>query len=193
MIICCLGDSLTEGDYGGKGPGIADVHEKNYPYFLQKITGAEVHNFGMCGFTASLYLNYYKSGAVKVDDADIIIVLLGTNGGHSIEEDTQCNKDYRELIKLLQKDSKAKIYLCTPPNASTNPEFCNCGYADKARSAAQFVRQLAKETGLPLIDLANSKRITPEHEKEYQANDGLHFVEKGYQVLAEEIHQGLSI
>ena len=32
MIICCIGDSLTEGDYGVKGMNcVADVHEKNYP------------------------------------------------------------------------------------------------------------------------------------------------------------------
>ena len=70
MIICCLGDSLTEGDYGIKGKTcIANVHEKNYPYFLAKLVNAEVRNFGKCGFTSSLYLNYYKSGEVNVKDA----------------------------------------------------------------------------------------------------------------------------
>ena len=49
-VICCLGDSLTEGDYGifGKS-GIANVQPENYPYFLSKITGWEVRNFGKCG------------------------------------------------------------------------------------------------------------------------------------------------
>ena len=31
-VICCIGDSLTEGDYGMYGvTGVANVHEKNYP------------------------------------------------------------------------------------------------------------------------------------------------------------------
>ncbi len=34
MRICCLGDSLTEGDYGVFGKrGIANVHAENYPFF----------------------------------------------------------------------------------------------------------------------------------------------------------------
>ena len=49
MKICCLGDSLTEGDYGVKGKsGIANVKKENYPYFLAQSTGWEVKNFGFC-------------------------------------------------------------------------------------------------------------------------------------------------
>lgn len=39
MKIVCLGDSLTEGDYGTDTAGIGDVRAENYPYFLAKITG----------------------------------------------------------------------------------------------------------------------------------------------------------
>ena len=191
-IICCLGDSLTEGDYGISGmSGFANIQEKNYPYFLEKISGATVRNFGKCGYTASLYLDYYKSGVVKVEDADIIIIMLGTNGGHSLSEETQGNKDYRELLNLLQRDSKAKIYLCTPPHISTSPKYIVAGFESQAEVARKFVRLLAEEYHLPLIDIANSKRINAENEDIYQGNDGLHFIEKGYQVLAEEIYEGI--
>lgn len=192
MVICCLGDSLTEGDYGIKGmTGIANIHEKNYPYFLKELTGAEVRNFGKCGFTASLYLDFYKSGAIKVNDADVIIILLGTNGGHSSVVETACNKDYKELINLLKKDSHAQIYVCTPPNATTNPLYSNCGYAKRVKEATLFVRALAKKENIKLIDLAKSKVITAKNENVLQANDGLHFVEEGYRVLAKEIYQGI--
>lgn len=192
MIICCLGDSLTEGDYSIKGkPGIPNVHKENYPYFLQKLTGGEVRNFGRCGYTSTLYLDYYKTGTVKVDDADIIIIMLGTNGGHSNTEETRCNQDYRELIRLLQKDSKAKIFLCTPPHISSDKKYQGYLYVKQVAVSVEFVKRLAKEFNLPLIDIAASKRITAEKEDEYQSNDGVHFVKKGYQVLAEEIYQGI--
>lgn len=192
MIICCIGDSLTEGDYGIRNSsGVANIHEKNYPYFLRQLTGYEVRNYGKCGYTASLYLDYYKTGVVKVDDADIIIVMLGTNGGHSLTEETQGNKDYYELINLLKKDSKANIYLVTPPHISASSEFMVSGFIPSAKISAEFVRRVAKEYKLPLIDMNVNERISEKNEKEYQANDGLHFVEKGYQVLAEEIFKGL--
>lgn len=194
MIICCIGDSLTEGDYGVDGTsGFADVHEKGYPYFLQKLTGAEVRNFGKCGFNASLYLDYYKSGAVNIKDADIIIVMLGTNGGHSLTEETQGNKDYRELISLLQKDSKAQIYLVTAPHISSSSRFTVLGFIPQANTSSEFVRRYAKEHSLPLIDINRNERISEKNEKEYQAIDGLHFVEKGYEALAEEIYAGLKL
>jgi len=194
MIICCIGDSLTEGDYGVTGTTCcADVHEKGYPYFLQKLTGAEVRNFGKCGYTASLYLDYYKSGVVNVKDADIIIVMLGTNGGHSLTEETQGNKDYRELISLLKKDSKAKIYLVTAPHISKSSMFTVLGFIPQANTSSEFVRRFAKERGLSVIDINRNERISDKNELEYQSNDGLHFVEKGYQALAEEIYAGLKL
>ena len=194
MIICCIGDSLTEGDYGVVGKNcLADVHEKGYPYFLKQLTGAEVRNYGKCGFTATLYLDYYKSGVVNVSNADIIIVMLGTNGGHSLTEDTQGNKDYRELITLLMKDSKANIYLVTPPHISADSTFTVLGFIPQAKTSAEFVRRTAKEFNLPLIDINVNERISDKNEKEYQANDGLHFVEKGYQALAEEIFKEIKI
>lgn len=194
MIICCLGDSLTEGDYGIKGKTcIANVHEKNYPYFLAKLVNAEVRNFGKCGFTSSLYLNYYKSGEVNVKDADIIIIMLGTNGGMTPYEDTEQNKDYYELIELLEKDSKGKIYLCTPPHVTSDKRFIANGFGPTVEKASIFVRETAKKYNLSLIDVAKSDRITAEHEDEYQGNDGVHFIEKGYEVLAEEIYKGLKL
>ena len=52
-VIVCIGDSLTEGDYGVKGKrGIANVQPKGYPYFLEQIMDCEARNFGKCGYTA---------------------------------------------------------------------------------------------------------------------------------------------
>lgn len=193
MIISCIGDSLTEGDYGVSGKrGIANVHKENYPYFLAELTGAELHNFGKCGFTASNYKEYYDKGNVNVTGSDIIIVMLGTNGGLDPSEDTQGNRDYDYLIKKICADAKeAKIVLCTPPHATENPNFSNCGYAKQAKKAADFVRNYAEKTNLKLIDIAKCPCFTAENEFVMQPNDGLHFGKYGYQKLAEYIADNL--
>lgn len=195
MIICCIGDSLTEGDYGVLNTrGVANVHEKGYPYFLAKLTGAEVRNFGRCGWKSSNMLRWYEAGGLKLDGADHVIVMLGTNGGQCADGDSAENQAYRALIGHIQRDfPTAKIHLVTPPNATTNPIYSNCGYAPLVAEAVGFVRKFAKESGLHMIDIAASPRITPETEAINQPNDGLHFTETGYQTLAEEIHRGLGL
>lgn len=46
-LICCIGDSLTEGDYGISGcTGIPNVKTENYPYFLEKEVNCTVINYG---------------------------------------------------------------------------------------------------------------------------------------------------
>ena len=152
------------------------------------MTGAEVRNFGRCGWRASHMLEWYRSGGVDLSGADIVIILLGTNGGHAAEGETPDNAAYAELAERVLRDVPGvRLYLCTPPNATTDPSYSNYGYAPQVAEAAGFVRRLTERLSLPLIDLASSRRITPETEAELQSNDGLHFNREGYRVLAEEI------
>lgn len=190
MTICCIGDSLTEGDYGVFGKsGIANIHKENYPYFLSIISGHTVKNFGKCGFTSTSYLDYYNKGNVDVKNADIILVMLGTNGGLSDTEDTAGNADYNTLLEQLRTDSDgAKIVLMTPPNATVNPKYSNCGYNDRVKAAVGFVRRHASKNGYSLIDLAGYSEFCAENEEKYQSNDGLHFVKEGYKKMAEFVN-----
>lgn len=184
--VICIGDSLTEGDYGVFGErGIANVQKKNYPYYLGQLLGTEVVNCEKCGFTATTYLEYYKSGAVSVKGADLIIVMLGTNGGLDCEKNVPGNDDYDRLIKLIKSDAEgAGIVLCTPPHATTNPDMSNCGYAPRVEKAARFVRRYAEENKLDCIELAKCGMFSDENEPVMQPNDGLHFSEAGYGVMA---------
>lgn len=195
MKIICIGDSLTEGDYGVFGKsGIANVQEKNYPYFLAESMGAEVVNYGKCGFTSSSYLEFYKSGAVNVTGADVIIIMLGTNGGQTpdLNNFVQGNADYLELVELCKKDAPdAKIVLCTPPHATENSEMSNCGYAAQVKEAVEFVRMFAEKYEYALIDVAECPDFTAENESVMQPNDGVHFGEEGYRRLAYYIEKGL--
>lgn len=190
MKILCLGDSLTEGDYGVAGKrGIANIHKENYPYFLKKLAGADVYNFGKCGFNATTYLNFIKNGGVSEKDADIVIIMLGTNGGMSVNPKSEGYYHYIEIINLIKKDNpRAKIVLCKPPHATTNPAYSNCGHLPQITAAADAVEIAAKEVGLPIIDVFNCPEICEENVDKYQSYDGLHFVEVGYQILAEFIY-----
>lgn len=195
MIICCIGDSLTEGDYGIKNTrGVANVQEKGYPYFLAQMTGAEVRNFGKCGWRASHMLAWYEQGGLDLSGADKVVLMLGTNGGQCAEGDSEENAAYRALTAhILADQPQAALYLVTPPNVTTNPAYSNCGYASQVAEAVGFVRKLGRELNLPVIDLAASPRITPADESRLQPNDGLHFGEAGYRVLAEEICAGFGL
>ena len=193
-VIVCIGDSLTEGDYGIKGKrGIANVQPKGYPYFLEQIMDCEARNFGKCGYTSVNYLKYYKEGNVRLCGADAIVVMLGSNGALALDIDYQGNKDYHELITLLRHDAPdAKIVLCTPPHVTSNPEYSNCGYADKVEKAVKWVRAYAEKEGIDLIDTAKAPMFTAETEAVMQPNDGLHFGEEGYKALAGFIAEGLN-
>jgi DNA-binding FrmR family transcriptional regulator/lysophospholipase L1-like esterase len=186
LTICCIGDSLTEGDYGIKGKsGIANVHRENYPFYLAKELGCRTKNFGKCGFKATDYLKFYRDGNVDLAGADVVLVMLGTNGGHRASAVTEENIAYEELIGEIRADApEAKLILLTPPHATENPEMSNCGYHKQVQEAAGFVRQFAEREKLPLIDVAHYDRFCAETENIYQANDGLHFVDAGYRQLA---------
>ncbi len=193
MIIVCLGDSLTEGDYGVFGKrGIANVQKENYPYFLEKYLNAETRNYGKCGYRSSDYLRFYEDGNVDLENADVIIIMLGTNGGQSAVSETSDNISYKKLIDLCKRDApNAKLVLCTPPHTTSNTAYSNCGYAEQVREAVLFVRKLAYENNIPLIDVAECPYFTADTESVMQPNDGLHFGKLGYEMLASFIGDNL--
>lgn len=193
MKIMCIGDSLTKGDYGIKGGrGVSNVKEKNYPYFLSEILGCETVNCGKCGCTPVGYLTYYDEGNCDVTGCDICIVILGTNGKLDPDIETDGDRDMRALLGRIKRDNPdIKIVLGTPPHCTENPEYSNCGYKEKVEKAVAFVRKLAFEQNLPLIDLAECPYFTAETESVMQPNDGLHFGEEGYRHMAMFIADGL--
>ena len=191
--VVCIGDSLTEGDYGVFGKsGIANVQKENYPYFLGKMTGWEVVNLGKCGYRASDSLPYVQERAEVLRDADYIVVLLGTNGGQSATKETIDNAAYERLIDLCQKEAPgARLFLCTPPHATENPAMSNCGYAPQVAEAMRFVRNTAQRRKLPLIELDKCPDFTAEAETAMQPNDGLHFSTVGYERLARFVREAI--
>lgn len=193
LKITCIGDSLTEGDYG-LAPGVANVHYRNYPFYFSMQTGATVANYGCCGATAT---SYFKDWMPKVDvsDADVIVIMLGSNLGLQ----GTYGASYKKIVKKVQHDMKegATIILVTPPHATENPDQSNYGYNPDVIGAVKVIRNYAAETGLAIIDAYTNSPIQAENEDLYQPNDGLHMAEDGYKAfaefMAEEIRKILGI
>lgn len=193
MVIACIGDSLTEGDYGIFGmSGKGNVQKENYPFYLSQLMECEVRNFGRCGARSSRMLQLYKQGWIDVKGADIVCIMLGTNGGQSVTEDTPENRAYRELVEAVRADApEAKVILMTPPHATTDPYWSNCGYNAQVEQAALFTERYACETGLDVIDVYHDPRIRAGFERYLQPNDGLHLGRIGYQILAARVYDAI--
>lgn len=192
-IISCIGDSLTEGDYGVFGKtGIANVHEENYPYFLEKLTGCKVLNFGHCGYRSVDILSTFENKETDVTNSDIIIIMLGTNGGQTPEGNSENDIAYNKIIDKCQELApQAHIFLVTPPHCTVNPKFSNCGYRGNVDSASSFVRMIAEKRNISLIDLNKNASFNDDNEEIMQPNDGLHFGKIGYECLAHIIYDAI--
>lgn len=192
MKIVCMGDSITEGDYGVFGrTGIKNVQEKNYPYFLSAVLGCETVNKGYCGASPSDLLRLYESGNIDVSDADAVIVIIGTNGLLGLPDDEKDGKAYEKLIPLLKKDSNGRVIICTPPFATDNAKWSNHFHYAKVQSTGDFIRDYAKRTATDMIDLYACPDFGRGKEEIMQPNDGLHFGETGYYTLASYIAKEL--
>ena len=189
--IALLGDSLTEGDQGTKTAGVPSLNYRNYPFYLAQTLDCTVGNFGKCGYTASSYLWCYTSnGDVDIRDADLILVMLGTNEGLGSRSQQQ---SYRNLLKNIERDRKegSKVVLVTPPHATEIVGKVNYGYNPNIISAGTYALDYAKKNGYAVIDAYAESPIQEENEDVYQLNDGLHMNSTGYQAFAEFIAEKL--
>ena len=184
LKIACIGDSLTEGDYGSGQKGVANKQFQNYPYYLAKTLGCQTINYGLCGKNAQNYCTDYYP-LVDISDCDVILVMLGTNRGL----DGDYGKYYNKLIEAVKKDMKegAIIVLITPPSATTDSSKVTYGYSVNVASAYAFVTNYANENDIAMIDAYMYSPIQPDMETFYQPNDGLHMAREGYKAFAEFI------
>lgn len=190
MQIACIGDGITEGDYSGKNKTTLSIHSRGYAYFMQETLGAEVINYGKKDATAASVLQAYKDGVIDIKNADVIMIMLGTNKG--LEGDMGIA--YNELLSLIEKDKKAdaKIVLLTPPHATSDNKKVGKGNAATVEKAAAVVRNTASAKGYALIDVLTDAPFCTEMENVYQPHDGLHLAETGHRVMAKFLAEKLA-
>ena len=199
--IACLGDSITAAT---NLEGQEDYLKMSYPYQLREVLNAgEVVNLGIGGSSIGRYWdNAFVDRYREIpQDADIIIVMGGTNDGFcasekelgSLEEREKRTfaGDLDELLKGLKKDyPDAEIVLVTPlPNILHDMLRRDREYLLPQASFVTIMKQLAEEYEIPLIDLYHSG-ILDSHDAAVIHSfipDGVHGNKMGYRYLAEHI------
>ena len=192
--IVCIGDSLTEGDYGSNPAGTMNVHAENYPYFLAELTGANVKNVGRCGYSAELYYNNQLSKVELSEETDIVLIMLGTNNGltDSIDADTSATHYssyaktqtgyYARIIETCMErtNGRAQIILMTPPVTTQRNRT-------SLETTVSVIKKFGEKYGLPVIDNYYACGITYENIGGYMPIDELHCGYTGYKLLANYI------
>lgn len=192
--IVCIGDSLTEGDYGSNPAGTMNVHAENYPYFLAEITGANVKNAGRCGYSAELYYNNQLSKVALSEETDLVLIMLGTNNGltDTIDADTSATHYssyaktqtgyYARIIETCMEktNGRAQVILMTPPVTTQRNRT-------SLETTVSVIKKFGEKYGLPVIDNYYACGITYENIGKYMPIDELHCGYTGYKLLANYI------
>jgi lysophospholipase L1-like esterase len=178
--VACVGDSITEGS--------------RYPKELGLLLGGNysVGNFGVGLATVTLgsikpYINQTVFAQAKAFMPDIVVILLGTNDAMPLYQQYLANftSNYKALISAFQTlDSKPKIYLVVPPpifSDSLGPTS-----SQLTQEVIPKIRQVANETGLPLIDFYAEFESHGEF-----SSDGVHLTFEGSQFVAERIFEAV--
>jgi len=147
-----------------------------------------------------LYLRMEEDVLSK--NPDIVVVYVGVNDvwhktllGTGTDAD-KFEKFYQAIIDKL-KTRNIKVILCTPAVVGEKNDMSNPLDGDLNRYS-NIIRDLAKKNNLPLIDLRKKfldyeNKNNPENkEKEVLTYDKVHMNDKGNQMLAEFMLNGLN-
>lgn len=198
--IACVGDSLTQG-IGATG-WKNDDYTYSYPTQLGTLLGSgyKIGNFGK----GSSYVWYYEGrtenlwypktvqyGLSNQFDANIVIILLGSNDARVMTNYADSDKFKTELVKIVEHyldlESKPKVYVATSPTM----QLYDRQKEEKLRKYIIPVqREVARELGCPLIDIYDGL-YQYFSTKEGLASDNLHPNDAGYKKIAEYIYSHL--
>ena len=191
--IICIGDSITEGYISGN-----EISENNYPYYLQSFLGDgfSVVNAGIGGAQAINWWESYKD-YIDVSQADIVIIMLGANGGFddsfetlpapytSYESCTEnritvCSCKFVEWLETLNPDMK--IVMMTP--AYVDPDIAPSNSKEIER---QYTRMplFAERYQYSVIDLFELEGVNETNSSEWLSDDGVHHTERSYEKIGE--------
>ncbi len=187
--VICIGDSITAGAALGSS-------WQFYPWRLKEILGRgyTTFNYGVSGSTLLndgdrsyiLYDNYTKS---LNSEADVIVIMLGTNDGKQGGklEQSKFVDHYKQLINTYQtKYPNARIILNTSPWAwvegfGIEPETINS-------TVYNGIVQTAIETGNQIVDINYVTRGKPEI---FVDKDYIHPNMDGALLIAQKVSEGV--
>lgn len=177
----CIGDSLTEGTlnyYQDGGTGhYTSVEGVNYPTYLSKLTGLDITNMGVSGYSSVNWWNQKHN--VDLSGHDFAIIQLGVNdvgqyGGWN--ENTEAA--FTNIInKLKTENKKIKIFVA---NIIPAISYSSQAYLDMSSAISSFVEGLS-DPQVILLDMQ-----TYGHTGDSEAYNCGHLSAYGYWRLAQD-------
>ena len=209
--ICCVGDSLSSGEFEGtneKGEKtFHDFYEYSWGQFIARSAGCKVYNFSRGGMTAKEYCESFADDNGLWDKnkaAQAYIIALGVNdlnlkanneiGSENdvCAEDYTKNKDtvagwYARIIQRYKKISPdAKFFFVTMPRAECSDEK-EAAVKERRRKFSEVLRRFAEIfDNSYVIDL---EKYFPVMDKEYNKKFKLggHLNPMGYILTAKAV------
>jgi lysophospholipase L1-like esterase len=195
--VACIGDSITYGQ------GVEDWEKNNYPAQLQELLGDAYHvaNFGSAGACLNPngdqpYVNREIYQESLEYDADILVVMLGTNDAKAqnwVSADDFVMEYLSFLHNYYTEENPPKVYIALCAEAYYTED------ADKSTGVAGFdvqpaiIDEIASSLaeGLPACDCAltvngiiDIHSLTEAHPEWFEA-DGIHPNADGAKAIAE--------
>lgn len=169
--VLALGDSLTAPH--GVTP------EQAWPTLLAKRTGWTVVNAGVSGDTSAGALQRLP-GLIEEHNPQLVLVTLGGNDMLRRLPQGQTTANLARMLALAKAHGAKAVLLATPKPSLAGAAFNNL-------SAAEFYREVAKDSQVPLIEDAMAEVLSKTELK----GDQLHPNAAGHALLAEKIFEGL--
>ena len=169
--VLALGDSLTAPH--GVTP------EQAWPTLLAKKTGWTVVNAGVSGDTSAGALQRLP-GLIEEHNPQLVLVTLGGNDMLRRLPQGQTTANLARMLALAKAHGAKAVLLATPKPSLAGAAFNNL-------SAAEFYREVAKDSQVPLIEDAMAEVLSKTELK----GDQLHPNAAGHALLAEKIFEGL--
>lgn len=173
--VACAGDSLTAG-FGAR----------SYVAVLAEYPGIVAENFGVCGTTAADGAASYRRTPAYEDslqlEADVVVLMLGTNDSVQWPGATEFHKAFSELVDAYLEETE-EVLLCTPLAPAEDNDF-----DIDEESFAQMCKEItavAKEKELPLLDFYG---LTGDMVG-YTLPDGIHPTEETSAWMADTVYE----
>lgn len=163
--ILAFGDSLTD----GKGTS----RDNSYPAVLEELSGRTVINAGISGeITADGLVRLQQ--LLDESTPDLLILLQGGNDILRNMNLNQTRDNLSAMITLAQNRNIPVLLIGVPEKSLFS-------------STAPLYRELAEQHNVPLMDDLIARLLKQADMK----SDSVHFNEKGYRSMAEQIHKTL--